>query len=217
LILCLYLKLDAGIVAASSLMSLGTGLFSKERFEQSPEARRQYSMRPSARDARDIASCVFAVGLALPLGPRIEYPSKFGRVGFAWFMGFAIILSAVGVGCAGTEKMINDASEAKGAAKGHAEEMRDELDAVALEVAKGSGLVESVCAFRGERSTECTVPRAALANLQRLDQGARAAIAWARHSLKLEPSRPTSRAAPKPCSRRFASWAHQRPHRLQHL
>ncbi len=45
-LVALYFKLDAAVVTATMLITLGSGLFAKERFPQSPEAARKYSTRP---------------------------------------------------------------------------------------------------------------------------------------------------------------------------
>jgi hypothetical protein len=178
-LLCsLYFKIgNEAVLASAGLMSTGTGFFSKERFQQSPQAAKLYSRRPPG--FFDATGIVFGVGLELlradahrgahiagqrPLAYRLAWVK-----GAVWFV---VLLFLLGItGCAGSERAFDPL-----AARTHANALRDELNGVSVQVAQAGGYIPAVCAWRGERSPECETLGATYRGLQQVEQTARAAI-----------------------------------------
>jgi hypothetical protein len=127
LIVSLIFKLDAGVIAASTVMSTGAGFLGKEMFPQSPKAVETFSKRPPPPPPVTFTGIVLLIGLV----PAAIY--------------FA--------GCAGMDKAVADAQAARDRAAASAAAMRSDLSAARGVLDAFSTSVTVLCGF--QRVEQC--------------------------------------------------------------
>jgi hypothetical protein len=159
LLASLYLKIgNEAVIASSGLMTLGSGLFSKERFQQSERAAQLYSKRPPGYDTTGI---VYGVGLPLPLflhkgqGKGNVLAFKCSWVdGAAWLVVLAFLLGGA-VGCAGTQEAVDTVRKVTTGLEPEAEQLRERFAVIEVQYAGIAPLVQTICVWRGANTVEC--------------------------------------------------------------
>lgn len=161
LIVSLYFKLDAAVIASANVQAAGAALLGKEWFQQSPEAQSVYSKRPP--------------------------PPPINFVGIVLLMSlFGVSLLA---GCAEAEKTVHDAqdevAQMRERSSAAAADLREDLDAAASSIILARSAVDIACGFY--RVDGCTTAESVIAALDAAHKAASAAVdAMERSGLVLE-------------------------------